>query len=54
MIKTASIILISVIVLVFIMPFFYTVSPYELNPTKILEAPSINHFWVQIDLDVIF
>lgn len=45
MIKAASIILISLIVLVFLMPFFYTVSPYELNPTKILEAPSLENLF---------
>ncbi len=27
------------------MPFFYTVSPYELNPTKILEGPSWQHLF---------
>ncbi len=27
------------------MPFFYTVSPYELDPTKILQAPSLEHIF---------
>ena len=45
MIKAAFVILISLIILVFLMPFFYTVSPYELNPLKILEAPSLNHLF---------
>lgn len=45
MIKVASIILISLIGLVFLMPFIYTVSPYELNPAKILEAPSLQHLF---------
>lgn len=45
MFKMALYLLISIIVLVFIMPFFYTVSPYELNPSKILEAPSFEHFF---------
>ena len=45
MVKAASIILISLIILVFLMPFFYTVSPYELNPAKILEAPSLDHLF---------
>jgi len=43
MVKAASYILISLILLVFFMPFFYTVSPYELNPARILEAPSFTH-----------
>jgi len=45
MIRIASIILISLVVLVFLMPFFYTVSPYELNPKLILSAPSLEHFF---------
>ncbi len=45
MVKIASIILISLITLVFLMPFFYTVSPYELNPKLILTAPSFEHFF---------
>ncbi len=45
MVKAASYILISLILLVFFMPFFYTVSPYELNPARILEAPSFNHLF---------
>ena len=45
MIKMAFYILISLMVLVFLMPFFYTISPYELNPAKILEAPSLNHLF---------
>jgi len=43
MLKTASYTLIILILLVFLLPFIYTVSPYELNPEKILEAPSLNH-----------
>lgn len=35
--------LISVILAVIILPFIYTVSPYELDPTKILQAPSMEH-----------
>jgi len=27
------------------LPFFYTVSPYELNPLKILQAPSFEHLF---------
>ena len=45
MVKIASIILISLIVLVFLMPFFYSVSPYELNPKLILSDPSFTHFF---------
>lgn len=43
MLKTASYTLVILILLVFLLPFIYTVSPYELNPEKILEAPSLNH-----------
>ncbi len=43
MAKTAFLILISLIFIIFIMPFFYTVSPFELNPQKILQAPSFEH-----------
>lgn len=45
MVKMAFIILSSLIMLVFLMPFFYTVSPYELDPTKILQAPSLEHIF---------
>ncbi len=45
MVRAASYILISLILLVFFMPFFYIVSPYELNPARILEAPSFNHLF---------
>lgn len=45
MVKIASIILLSLIVLVFFMPFFYTVSPYELNPKLILVDPSFEHLF---------
>ncbi len=45
MVKIASIILISLIFLVFLMPFIYTVSPYELNPKLILDSPSFEHFF---------
>ncbi len=45
MVRVAAIILISLILLVFFMPFFYTISPYELNPTKVLEAPSLEHLF---------
>jgi len=44
-VKIALIILVSLIGLVFFMPFFYTVSPYDLNPKLILAGPSFEHFF---------
>lgn len=41
--RFSIILLISTIVLVFIAPFIYTVSPYKLNPEAILLAPSLEH-----------
>jgi len=43
MFKFAVYLLISLIGLVFILPFFYTISAYELNPLKILTSPSFEH-----------
>ncbi len=43
MFKVALYILISVILTVFLLPFFYTVSAYQLDPSKILQAPSFEH-----------
>jgi peptide/nickel transport system permease protein len=45
MFKVALYLLIAVIASIFIMPFFYTVSPYELDPSKILESPSFQHLF---------
>ncbi len=45
MFKVASFLLISVILLVFLMPLFYTISPFELNPEKILQSPSFQHLF---------
>jgi len=45
MFKVASSLLITTIILVFVMPFFYTVSPYALNPNEILQAPSLDHLF---------
>ncbi|MGB1227663.1 MAG: ABC transporter permease [Poseidonibacter sp.] len=45
MYKFAAYLLASLIILVFILPFFYTVSPYELNPLKILTSPSLEHLF---------
>lgn len=43
MYKIASFLLLSVVAVVFLMPFFYTVSPYELNPNAILTPPSFEN-----------
>lgn len=43
MFKAAVFILFSLIIMVFVLPFFYTVSAYALNPNEILSAPSLNH-----------
>lgn len=43
MVKAAAYLLLLLILLVFIMPLFYTVSPYALDPQKILQAPSFEH-----------
>lgn len=45
MFKVALYLLIAVILTVFLLPFLYTISPYELNPTKILQAPSVEHLF---------
>ncbi|MGB5793160.1 ABC transporter permease [Poseidonibacter sp.] len=45
MIKVASYLLLTIILLVFFMPLFYTISPYELNPNKILQSPSLQHLF---------
>lgn len=45
MVRIASIILFLVIASVFLMPFFYTVSPYSLDPNLILTAPSFEHLF---------
>lgn len=45
MIKVASYLLLTIILLVFFMPLFYTLSPYELNPDKILQSPSLQHLF---------
>ena len=33
----------SILIALFIVPFFYTVSPYEINVNKILQTPSLSH-----------
>lgn len=45
MFKLALYLLVITVLLVFLLPFFYTVSPYELNPSKILQAPSWEHLF---------
>lgn len=45
MFKIAFYLLLFVIIAVFILPFFYTVSAYELNPSKILLSPSFEHLF---------
>lgn len=45
MFKIALYLLIAVVLAIFLLPFFYTVSPYELDPTKILHAPSLEHLF---------
>lgn len=45
MLKLVISLLFSIILIVFILPFFYTVSPLELNPLKILQAPSLEHIF---------
>lgn len=43
MIRFSAFLLPSTIIAVFLMPFFYSVSPYELNPNAILLPPSFEH-----------
>ena len=45
MFKVALYLLIAVILAIFLLPFFYTVSPYDLDPTRILQAPSFEHLF---------
>lgn len=45
MFKIAVYLLFSIVGIVFILPFIYTVSPYELNPSKILLSPSFEHIF---------
>lgn len=33
------------ILTIFFLPYFYTVSPYELNPSKILQSPTLEHIF---------
>ena len=42
---SALLLFIAVILAIFLLPFFYTVSPYQLDPSKILQAPSLEHLF---------
>jgi len=41
--KVAFYFLAFLVLAIFFMPFIYTVSPYDLNPSKILQGPSLEH-----------
>ncbi|AXH10112.1 ABC transporter permease [Malaciobacter halophilus] len=43
MFKVAVVVLISLVIAVFLLPFFYTTSAYALNPNEILSSPSFMH-----------
>ena len=45
MFRFASALLLFIILAMFLLPFFYTVSPYELNPSKILQSSSFTHLF---------
>jgi peptide/nickel transport system permease protein len=45
MFKLALGLLLAVILAMFLLPLFYVVSPYQLDPSKILEAPSFQHLF---------
>ncbi len=45
MYKLALTLLLFVILAIFLLPFLYTISPYELNPSKILQSPSLSHIF---------
>lgn len=45
MFKVALYLLIAVILAIFLLPFLYTVSPYTLDPSRILQAPSFEHLF---------
>ena len=45
MFKFALYLLISMILIVFLLPFIYTVSPYDLNPDAILQPPSLENIF---------
>ena len=45
MFKLALGLLLAVVLAMFLLPLFYVVSPYQLDPSKILEAPSFQHLF---------
>lgn len=45
MFKVALYLLITIVLAIFLLPLFYTVSPYDLDPTRILQAPSYEHLF---------
>ena len=45
MFKVALYLLIAVILAIFLLPFVYTISPYQLDPSRILQAPSLEHLF---------
>jgi peptide/nickel transport system permease protein len=45
MYKFSAYLLIGIVFGMFLIPFIYTVSPYELNPNQILSAPSAQHIF---------
>ena len=45
MFKVALYLLIIIVLAIFLLPFFYTVSAYDLDPSRILQAPSYEHLF---------
>lgn len=45
MFKVALYLLVTIILATFLLPFFYTVSAYDLDPSRILQAPSYEHLF---------
>ena len=45
MFKVALYLLITIVLAIFLLPLFYTVSAYDLDPTRILQAPSFEHIF---------
>lgn len=45
MFKVALYLLITIVLAIFLLPLFYTVSAYDLDPTRILQAPSYEHLF---------
>jgi peptide/nickel transport system permease protein len=45
MFKVALYLLITIVLAIFLLPFFYTISAYDLDPSKILQGPSYEHLF---------